>query len=64
MDFKTGQGYEKMNARNLSVVDLNQPLENYTIFIPISAFNEDYIILTIEEALKKADYPNRISFGV
>lgn len=53
-----------MNGRTLSLVDFNKPLSEYTIFIPISAFNEDYIVFTIEEALKKAQHPARIYFGV
>jgi hypothetical protein len=41
-----------------------KPNQEYTIFIPISAFNDRYIKQTLTSAIEQAEYPQRVSFGV
>jgi hypothetical protein len=37
---------------------------DYTIFVVMPAFNEHYILKTINSAIEKAEYPDRVSIGV
>jgi len=46
------------------MVGMHKDVKDYTIFISIAAFNETYIKNTLDEALKNADYPNRLHFGI
>ena len=46
------------------MVGMHKDIKDYTIFISIAAFNETYIKNTLDEALKNADYPNRLHFGI
>lgn len=46
------------------MIDLNKAIKDYTIFISIAAFNELFIQKTLDEALTKADYPDRLHFGI
>jgi hypothetical protein len=46
------------------MIDLNKSTKDYTIFVSIAAFNETYIKSTLDEALKNADHPDRLHFGI
>lgn len=46
------------------MVNTNKLLQEYKIFIATPAFNEQYVFETISSALEKAEYPDRISFGI
>lgn len=43
---------------------LNKPLSEQKIFIAITAFNDNFIKMTVDSALEKAKFPKRISFGI
>lgn len=38
--------------------------DELTIFVAVAALNEEFIKLTVDTALDKAAFPNRISFGI
>lgn len=46
------------------MIDVNKDPSKYTIFVSIAAFNEIYTQQTLDEALAKADYPDRLHFGI
>jgi hypothetical protein len=64
VDSKTRQRNEEMNGRIISMIDVNKDPSKYTIFVSIAAFNEIYTQQTLDEALAKADYPDRLHFGI
>lgn len=53
-----------MNGGTLSMVNPSKPFNEQTIFVALTAYNDRYVGQTVESALEKAKYPNRITFGI